>query len=129
MQKILSSMNEFRSSLKRIVLDPKHDCGEMVAECIMELKEYAHGDVNAFHRAINSSMEELVISASSMKANSEKEYNMLVHNVLSAVGLLFDVSLKDEKVSEAITEGLRMWQTRQIEQSLRDYRNKTKLRR
>ncbi|MEM0154770.1 MAG: hypothetical protein QW814_02970 [Methanothrix sp.] len=129
MQKILSSINEFRSSLKRIVLDPKHDCSDTVAKAILELKENAHGDDNAFQRAINSSIEGLVIAASSMKANNVKEYNMLVHNVLSAVGLLFDVSLKDERVSEVITEGLRMWQIKQIEQSLRDYRDKTKLRR
>jgi hypothetical protein len=129
MQKILSSMGEFRSSLKPAVLDAKHDCSEVVAERISELREYAQGNESAFHRIINSSIEELAVAASSIKANNEKEYSLLVHNLISAIGLLFEASLKDEKVGEALTEGLRRWQTKDIEQSLRDYRSRTKIRR
>ncbi len=129
MQKILSSMSDFRSGLKPAVLDAKHDCSGVVAERIRELREYAQGNESAFHRIINGSIEELAVAASSIKANNEKEYSLLVHNLISAIGLLFEASLKDEKVGEALTEGLRRWQTKDIEQSLRDYRSRTKIRR
>lgn len=129
MRKVLSSPGEFRSGLRSAVLDPKHDCVGIVAERISELREHTKGDEAAFHRIINSSIEEIAVAASSIKANDAKEYSTLVHNVISAVGLLFEASLKDEKVGYALTEGLRMWQTKDIEQSFRNYRSMTKLRR
>jgi hypothetical protein len=128
MQKILSPMSGFGSALKQIVMDPKRDCRDKVSESISELKKYTQGYETAFHRIINGSIEEIAVAANPMMANNEKEYNVLVRNVMSSIGLLFDVSLKDEKVANAITERLRRWQTEEIEESLREYKDRTKLR-
>ena len=128
-QKMLSSKYEFTETLKSVVFSADPHCMEKVGKCIRELGEYTAHDKDSFYLMINSAIMYISIGASSVKAEGVDEYRTKINNIVFAIGALFEESLKDEKVAEAVTMGLRYWQLKDVEDTLRRYREITYMRR